>query len=79
MDASDLAGISDQKLQFIVDHGDPSGQLYPLAQKVLASRVKPSVAMPLRQEQQANIDRQLATTVATVATPQFQRAPCPRR
>jgi hypothetical protein len=69
VDASDLSGVSDQKLQFIVEHGDPSGQLYPLAQKVLASRVKPSVAMPLRPEQQAHIDRELATTAQPLPLP----------
>ena len=72
MTAEDLAGLSTEKLQFVVDHGDPAGQLYPLAQQVLKSRaapVKPSVAMPLRPEQQAHIQRELETTARPLPLP----------
>jgi hypothetical protein len=34
----DLEGISNEKLQFIVDNGDPEGQLHPLAVQVLQAR-----------------------------------------
>lgn len=46
MNAQDLAGLSDEKLNFIVQNGDESGQLVPLARQVLSERTKVQTIAP---------------------------------
>lgn len=43
MNARDLSGLSDEKLKFVIDNGDPNGQLYSLAKQALQSRSRPDM------------------------------------
>ena len=62
MTADDLKGLSDQKLQFILDHGDESGQLVPLARQALKERQGGIKSVPPTGERAAKLERDIAAS-----------------